>query len=271
MKRLAGVLPLALACRASTAPKPAPMTSGVPEIEHRRVLQNEGDLQLEEVTWRVGSETGKAWLASWPAEVRLRIAASETVVPFRDLLPTEGTWAAINGGFYESDRAMGLVVSGGAQVMPLSPRGGSGVIAGTPTGFDIIHRDAWAPGAANALQSIDRLVDGGTNLVAARQAATRTARSAVALGGGRSWLVALAGDRSIRRSPHGGFRLEATTGSGMSLHDFANFLISATQAEKALNLDGAVSTQLAVHGRRRFEVIGERGTINAVVVEAWEP
>jgi len=124
-------------------------------------------------------------------------------------------------------------------------------------------------GPAEALQSIDRLVDVGVNWVTARPDAPLTARSVVALGGGRAWLVALAGDRSLRRSAGGGYRLEGTTGAGLTLHDFASFLISAVHAEKALNLDGAISTQLAVsNGRRRFEVVGERGTIHAVVLRA---
>ena len=64
-----------------------------------------------------------------------------------------------------------------------------------------------------------------------------------------------------------GIQLIRTVGEGMTLAEFAEFLVLAVGAKQALNLDGAVSTQMIVAMPTwRWVVRGERGTINGVVI-----
>lgn len=230
------------------------------------LIQEEG-LVLDEQRWRYGEAAGRAWRVRVPLPGRASIAPSEDVVPFSELLPTDqGPWAAVNGGFYERG-PMGLVVSGGVEHNPLSARGGSGVFQWTPAGPRIVHRTAWTPGAPEAVQSIDRLVDAGRSLVKARPDARSAARSAVAISADALWLVVLADDASIHELPGVGVQLEDTVVLGLPLWTFAEYLVQELGAQTALNLDGAISTQLAVStSTGGYAVRGERGTINAVVV-----
>ncbi|MCK6503623.1 phosphodiester glycosidase family protein [Myxococcota bacterium] len=230
------------------------------------ILQGEG-LVLEQQAWRFQGQAGTAWRVRVPLPGAARVQASEEVVAFTELLPTDdGPWAAINGGFYE-DGAMGLVVSDGVEHTGLSRRGGSGVFAWSPAGPQVLHRDRWAAGPPQALQSIDRLVDAGRNLVKAREGAPLAARSAVVVGSDALWLVALAGHDSIAGLWVDGVQLRGTSGRGLPLWAFADYLVDELGAVQALNLDGAISTQLAVQvPGQRFAVRGEAGTINAVVL-----
>lgn len=232
-----------------------------------QVLIKGDNLVLDVLPWSAGGDQGRLWRVTVPLTASMHIAPSDHVVPFADFLPAAGgTWAAINGGFYEGDHPMGLVLTGGVERNALQPGGGSGVFGFGPTGLHIVHRDAWVHGDTEALQSIDRLVDGGVNLVNARLEAPRAARSAVALNADTLCIVAAASDASIS-DEDGGVRLHATSGRGPTLGEFADLVLAACKADTALNLDGAVSTQLAVQvSDARFEVRGERGTINAVVV-----
>lgn len=224
-------------------------------------------LRVESQTWSTKDDAGRAWRVALPASARLRVVPSPHVAAFSALAASdERTWAAINGGFYKDDRAMGLVVSNGDQRSALAPRGGSGVVETRDFGLAIVHRDAWEVGPSDALQSIDRLVDAHQSLVHAREGAPRAARSAVALSDSTVWLVVVASESSIE-PVDGGVQLRRTSGAGMSLAAFADYLIRSTDAETALNLDGAVSTQLiATAGPARLEVRGERGTINALLL-----
>lgn len=236
-------------------------------VEPAKVLLEEGGLRLEEQRWTWGPVSGLAWRASTPLPGHASIASQGAVVDFQGLLPADsGPWAAINGGFYDTEgRAMGLVVSGGQERSSFARGGGSGVFLMGPTGPRVVHRDAWQPGPTEALQSIDRVVDAGQSLVKRREGPL-AARSAVVVGKDRLWLVALAEEDSVDRGP-GGVRLDDTSGQGVSLGVWAEYLIRETAAVEALNLDGAVSTQLAVQAAgERFIVEGERGTINAVVL-----
>lgn len=231
-------------------------------------LLAEGGLVLERQRWTFGATGGAAWRVSVPLGGRAAVVPSTAVVDFEDLLPAEdaGPWAAINGGFYDTDKhPMGLVVSGGKVFHPLRRGGGSGIFQLGPDGPAVLHRDLWAEGPGEALQSIDRLVDQGASVVEHRPA-SRAARSALVVGRDRLWEVALASDESVTEVADG-VVLAHTSGAGLPLWAFADYLVSTTAPVSALNLDGAVSTSLAVVAAgRRFRVYGERGTINAVVL-----
>lgn len=232
-----------------------------------RLLLAEGGLVLESFDWRWEEQRGTLFRARVPRTGRAEVRPSAEVRPFGELLPADaGPWAAINGGFYEVG-AMGLVVAGGVQHTALSPRGGSGVFLFGPQGARIVHRDRWAPGEPEALQSIDRLVDEGRSLVKARPEAPRAARSAVVLDGEGMALVAAVAAESLREQGEGSWQIRGSSGRGLSLGAFAALLAGSLGAQQALNLDGAISTQLAVRaGDRRFELRGEAGTINALLL-----
>ena len=94
--------------------------------------------------------------------------------------------------------------------------------------------------------------------------ALKLATPAVALSEDDVWLVVTAGKGSLRPFARG-FRLRGTSYQGMTLEEFATYVKEETGASEALNLDGAVSTQLTVKTpERTFEILGERGTINAL-------
>ncbi|NOY26600.1 MAG: phosphodiester glycosidase family protein [Oligoflexia bacterium] len=259
---------------AEPAAGPAPVLAEL-EVDPPRVLWEDHGLVLEQQAWRLGQDSGQAWRVHVARPGVAQVRAASGVTPFAELVPTDpGPWAAINGGFYEFG-PMGLVVSDGEVRKPLSVRGGSGVFAWSKElGPSIVHRSAYVPGATQAVQSIDRLVDQGRRLVKRREGARAAARSAVAISKDGLWLVALADDDSIVPlvSDTGGPKVEgaqlrATVARGLPLWAFADYLRTAVGAQTALNLDGAISTQLTVVGaEHRFEIRGERGTINAVVI-----
>jgi len=255
------------ACGSSGAEPAAEAELPRVELQPATTLRSEGGLLLEQQPWTRGEVHGVAWRASVSLPGHPTISPSDGVVEFAALTPSEdGPWAAINGGFYDpGGKAMGLVVSGGVERSSLVRGGGSGVFLVGPTGPRVIHRDAWVPGPGEALQSIDRLIDDGKILVKKRDGPL-AARSAVAIGRGRLWLIALAEDDSVEALPDGA-RLRHTAGHGLSLGDFADYVLRTTGAVEALNLDGAVSTQLAARTAEGvYRVRGELGTINAVVI-----
>lgn len=225
-----------------------------------------GGLRLEEQSWRRGDEAGLAWRVSVALPGHASVSAVDSVADFSALLPQDaGPWAAINGGFYDVSRAaMGLVVSAGQERAPLQKSGGSGIFFVGPTGPGVVHRDAWVSGPSEALQSIDRLIDQGASLVQ-RLGGPKAARSAVVVGRERLWIVALAASTAAPGASE--VTLDHTIGHGLTLGVFAQYLLQSTDAVAALNLDGAVSTQLSVvTPDGRLDVHGERGTINAVVL-----
>ena len=230
------------------------------------VLVDTRGLRLEQQRWQFGDEAGLAWRVRVPLAANIHVVPSEHVVPFETFDQATGVWATINGGFYENDAPMGLVVTGGVEHAPVSPRGGSGIFQFGDGGAHVVHRDVWQPGPQEALQSVDRLVADSASVVVRRDDAPIDARSAVVVSADAVWLVALASDASISPAEDG-VTLHDTTRHGLPLWAFADYLRASTGAVEALNLDGAVSTQLAVHTPdRTFRVHGERGTIDAIAV-----
>ncbi len=241
------------------------------ELGEVETLLSVDGLRLEMQPWTFGADTGTAWRVRMPRDAAMEVQAHPTVQDFAAFLPDDtGPWAALNGGFYARGasgmEAMGLVVSGGEVHSPLRKGGGSGIARWGPGPIEVLHRSAWEPGATQALQSIDRIVGDGASLVNARPGKRPTARSALATSADAVWLVALAHTDSIQETSTG-VRLRRTSGLGLPLWAFADYLVSAVDAEAALNLDGAISTSLAVQTpTERFELHGELGTINALVL-----
>lgn len=259
-----------LACGGQPGPPlqtpPAPSEASHVSLAYDALVTAVEGLELHQLGWEVDGRTGVAWAARVPRAGALAVLPSDEVASLTTLVGNEvGTWAAINGGFYE-DGPMGLVVSAGVERHALTDRGGSGVVSYGPTPVAVFHRDAWLPGAQEALQSIDRVVDGGVALVKSRAGAHRDARSAVAVSADAVWVVAAVAADSVRASPDG-VQLINTVGEGLTLAEFADFLVSTLHADQALNLDGAVSTQMVVSTPTwRWVLRGERGTINGVLV-----
>lgn len=240
-------------------------------VGSQTTLMSEDGLEFQKAAWSVAGVHGTAWFVSVLSTGGLQVVPSSEVKPLPSFVNVAvPTWAAINGGFYEQG-PMGLVVSHGKVYHPISPSGGSGIISVGPDGIRILHRDNWVAGANEALQSIDRLVDNSASLVQTRPNAHRDARSAVALSGNRVWLVIAVADNSIT-SVIDGVQLNNTVGNGFTLAEFASFLIVSIGAKQALNLDGAVSTQMIVAtSHEKWIAHGERGTINSIVIQSNNP
>ena len=231
------------------------------------VLLESDELTLEEQAWEYQDLRGRAWRVRVPLDGDVRVQVSDEIMSFNAFLPADaGPWAVINGGFYDRDLvAMGLVVADGVEHHPIRRSGGSGVFLVSEAGPRIVHRTDWEPGPAQALQSIDRLVAEGVSVVNSRDN-RGAARSAVAIGRDHLWLVVAVSEESTRTVPDGVW-LRWTAHSGLPLWAFADYITATTNAISALNLDGGGSTSLAVTtGDQLFRVIGERGTINALVV-----
>lgn len=259
----------ALACAGppeSAPPAPvAPVAPGV-LVTYDVVVATGDGLELHQLGWQVADRSGVAWGARVPRDGTLSMLPSDDIRSLADLTSGEtGTWAAVNGGFYE-DGPMGLVVSDGVERHPLSERGGSGVVEYDPMPVGVVHRDTWKPGAKQALQSIDRIVDEGSSLVKPREGAHLDARSAVVVASDGVWVVVAVANESITPGSDG-IRLVNTVGHGLTLSEFSDLLVLGLHAQQAVNLDGAVSTQMVVRSPQwRWVVTGERGTINAVVI-----
>jgi hypothetical protein len=200
------------------------------------------------------------------------VLPADTVERFGHFLPAdEGPWAVINGGFYnEHMNPLGLVVSDGTGHSSIGRGGGSGIFLVGPDGPAVVHRDDWQEGPEQALQSIDRLVVEGVSVVSSRNS-RRATRVAVVVGAEHLWLVLAASESSIRTLGDSTVWLRFTSRRGLPLWAFADYLIETTDVVSALNLDGGGSANLVVQlGERRFEVLGERGTINALLVRPVE-
>ena len=230
--------------------------------------------ELETREWWTPETSGTAWHVSAPLPSELSLSSSgEGAVDFGGLLPSSGnTWAAINGGFYATDGSpLGLVVADGQVENPHARRGGSGVLVVDDEGPRIVHRDAYEPGATHALQSIDRVVDRGRNLVRRVEGADIAARSAVVISDTHIHLVVVAGQSSISGDwPERTLRL--TGADGLTLWQFAEYLRLSVDAQEALNLDGGGSSQLAASiDGVQVRIRGVSDTPNAVVLRPTEP
>ena len=252
---------------------PSPKSPPIISLGETVALMAEGGLTLERQRWSWGPKEGPPILsmvtyrARAPLDARVVVRPSEAVAPFSTLVPQDdpGPWVAINGGFYE-EGAMGLVVSGGKELTPLSPRGGSGVFFWSPAGSQIVHRDDWRPGPPEALQSVDRLVNAGASVVRTI-GGPQTARSAVVVGKTQLWFVICAAEETVAATGAGTHQLGAAEHAGPTLGVFADYLLASTDAVTALNLDGGISTQLAAAlDGQRFVVTGQAGTINTLVM-----
>ncbi len=101
-------------------------------------------------------------------------------------------------------------------------------------------------------------------MVARREEAPLSARSAVAITHDAVWVVVAVGAPSIASEDP--LQLGDTYGNGMPLWVFAEWLV-AQGAVSAINLDGGISSAMLVRaGEERFEILGAAGTINAVVL-----
>jgi uncharacterized protein YigE (DUF2233 family) len=271
-----------LACTSSEAPEPArhaatpvspskpepPPADGVLHTGEVELVRDLGSIRVEAQPWRLDDEVGTAWRVRLPRDARMDVAHADAVTPFDALVPDDaGPFVAVNGGFYdEHGKPMGLVVAEGKVVHKLG-RSGSGVLEHGPHRLRVVHRDDWKPGARAALQSIDRLVEDGKPLVAPQETARRAARTAVALTDDAVWVVLAVADDSIETTPDGAISLHATAFRGLPLWAFARYLVDAVKADQALNLDGAVSTQIEVRTpEATWAVRGENGTVQAVVL-----
>ncbi len=254
------------------AAAPDTQADGPPEPELAfdtpRILAEGAGLKLVRQRWQLGEESGLAWRVSMPLDGSVRVVPSPRVEQFSQLLPSdEGPWAAINGGFYTPDgKPMGVVIADGVLHSPFHRVGGSGVLQVSERGTEIVHHSAFSPNVVQALQSIDRIVDGGRSLVNFRPDAPQAARSGVVVKEGEVVLVLVAGEQSIVGQGDD-IQLQLGSAYGMPLWAFSRYLIEAVGARSALNLDGGVSSQLAVQiGGRSIHVRAPRGTVNAVVL-----
>ena len=209
------------------------------------------------------------WLATTTDPTAIKVLPSKKAQPIERFAGAR-RGVTINGGFYEHDRAMGLVVAKGKTISPLSARGGSGIFTLSRGRPDIVHKDAYAEGPEYALQSIDRLVDRGRSLVGRKASTSLDARSAVFLRPGEVGFVVLY-DEAAATDERGVIQLDSKSSTtGISLFDFAALLARSQKqgglgATKALNLDGGYSTSLVVHvGELNLEIRAHRATINAI-------
>ncbi len=219
-----------------------------------------------------------------PGELHVRVVPSESPRALDGIVAGLVTqpFAAINGGFYDTDgEAMGLVRAGGAEVHPLTERGGSGIFLMEDGRPRIVHRDAYVASdrIGDAVQSIDRVVDGGESLVREDRAARRAARSAVAIDARDVLHFVIAFDeRAIAEEEGARIVLDEDSGTtGPTLGELASLLADAPAegglgAVTALALDGGFSTSLTVKSAlRALRVVAYRATINAIVASTSAP
>lgn len=232
-------------------------------------LDEEDGMAIERQVWSFQGIRGVALRVRVPLErAKMTVVASDDIEPLGELVDRpEPPFAAINGGFYDVDgEAMGLVIADGDERSTLRTNGGSGVVSSHDGELRITHRRDWEGGADHAIQSIDRIISGGETLMKEGRRERHTARSGVALGDEQAWIVVMYEDASA--VPAGeATQLRSTSFRGVPLWAFARYLLATTDVREALNLDGAVSTQLVAKvGQTRIDLRGERGTINALVL-----
>lgn len=242
------------------------------------VLAAEDGVELQRQPWSFHEIRGVSYRVRIPRDrARLRVVAAKQPRPLRELVGTidgkqSTPWAAINGGFYDVDKsAMGLVVAAGEEVSELRKNGGSGIVTSRHGTIAIEHRNRYEPGADEALQSIDRIVAEGESLMTEGRRERHTTRSAIAVGKDYVWLVLAAEEESFM-GDFPAYQLRSTSFRGLPLWAFARYLLETTDTVDALNLDGAVSSELEARvASQELGIRGEMGTINALILDVTPP
>ncbi len=189
------------------------------------VMATAGAVRLEQVAWTLGDDHGWAWIARHPRDARMTVHPAADVSDLPVIATAGEGESLINGGFYDAG-AMGLVRHEGRDLAPRTPSGGSGIAYWGPgVPLQVTHRDAWSDAGTEALQSIDRLVDGGKSLVQPKADARITARVAVITLADGVALVVAADDDSA--APTGSERiLRGGEDHGLPLWAFADLLVA---------------------------------------------
>ncbi|MCC6873805.1 MAG: phosphodiester glycosidase family protein [Sandaracinaceae bacterium] len=271
MIRLACLVLVLAACEPAHPAAPA---------AHRHAAARTRAIELSIARVEQEGWTGRVVRAQVPLSGhRLRVIGSDRPRPLAEIVaqsPPPRPFAAICGGFYDLEgRAMGLVIADGRTLSPKTEQGGRGIFFYETGRADIVHRDAFEerPAIDQALQSIDRLVDEGANLVATTASQRRAARSAVAIDrSGDVFLVVAFDERAIATATDAEIQLdEDSSRTGPTLWQMAE-LLRAPPAEggvsalRALGLDGGVATSMMFKSEARsLSVIAHRATIGAIV------
>ena len=269
------LLAVLLACSRTVAPEVAPTPAPTPaplpaaevvSVDAGLILAESGGLRLVEHTWTLGASQGWLWVATMPRDAALTIHPSASVRKLATFPPAAEGEVLLNGGFYDNG-AMGLVAHEGTTHTARSPGGGSGILYADGGPMDVVHRDAWGGSAQEGVQSIDRIVDGGASVVTKRPNVPRTSRVAVAVREDAVMAIVAGGEPSTQRKERQ-MHLGASEHDGLPLWAFADAVV-ALGAERALNLDGGISTEATVQvGGQVYTVTGGVGTINAVRLSA---
>lgn len=281
---------LSIALLASIAcnpdPPPAPPAPPGPDDttirEQTHAEQSTMTLSVREVT-QPGWQGRLVEVAFSPGAGRhVRVLPSARPAPLREIVAEASPpqpYAAIDGGFYDTrSEPMGLVRAGGVDVHPVGAEGGSGIFFVEGNVPRIVHVDAFAPNASisEALQSIDRLVQGGSSVVSPTASERRAARSAVAIDArGGLHLVIAFDERAVRNEEEARIELGPdATRSGPTIAQWAELLRRPVEeggvgARDALGLDGGFSTSLVVKSEARaLSVVAHNATINGLLITA---
>lgn len=280
------VLTALVACEPSPPPAAPPAPTATP-TPTRTEVEETVHATASALTLSVRRVTAEGWAGRVVVATvtegqgrRVRVVPSEGPRPLDAILAGVSPprpFAAIDGGFYDTDgEPMGLVRTEGADRAPLTARGGSGVFFVDGERARVVHQDDFAPSPSirEALQSVDRLVDGGESLVSPTASARRAARSAVAIDAdGAVHLVVAFDERAIAREDDARIELGPdSTRTGPTLGEWATLLTrpaseGGVSAREALGLDGGYSTSLVVKSdARALSVVAYRATINALLV-----
>jgi len=284
MPRRSFALCLLLAACEPSAPPPTPAVDETEIEETVHAEQAEMTLSVREVSQDGWS--GRLVVASFTdgRDRHIRVLPSDAPQPLQQIVAADDPsqpFAAIDGGFYDRDQSpMGLVRTGGRDVHPVGDRGGSGVFlleGGTPR---IVHVDAYrsGPRVSEALQSIDRLVDGGESVIGPGASDRRAARSAVAIDADGGVHLAVAFDeRAVAAEADARIEMGGdATRTGPTIAQWAELLRrpaarGGVGARQALGLDGGLSTSLVVKSEARsLSIVPYNATINALVVSVNE-
>jgi len=274
---------LLAACEPSAPPTtPEPDDTIVEETVHAE--QAEMTLSVREVSQEGWS--GRLVVASFSdgRDRHIRVVPSDAPRPLQEIVAGDDPsqpFAAIDGGFYDRDRApMGLVRTGGRDVHPAGARGGSGVFLVEGGAPRIVHVDDYRGGerVTEALQSIDRLVDGGQSLIGPGATDRRAARSAIAIDADGDVHLAVAFDeRAVAQEADARIEMGGdATRTGPTIAQWAELLRrprdqGGVGARQALGLDGGLSTSLVVKSEARsLSIVPYNATINALVVSVNE-